>query len=66
MMMIKKYLTAMGEMRNAYKILGGKPDGKRLLSRAGHRWENNNKMDLAVHRGQWLAFVNMVINLWVA
>jgi len=36
----------MGEMRNAYRILVRKPEGKRLL--AGHRcrWEDNIRMDL--------------------
>jgi hypothetical protein len=36
----------MGEMRNVYKIFIGKPEGKRPLRRAGHRWGNNIKMDL--------------------
>jgi hypothetical protein len=30
-----------------------------------HRWENNNKIDMALHRDQWQAFVNMVIKLLV-
>jgi hypothetical protein len=33
-------------MRNAYKILVGKPDGKRPLRRPRHIWEDNIKMDL--------------------
>jgi hypothetical protein len=33
-------------MRNAYKILAGKPEGNRPLGRPRHRWENNIKMDL--------------------
>jgi hypothetical protein len=36
----------MGEMRNAYKILVGKPERKRPLRRPGHRWEDNIKVDL--------------------
>jgi hypothetical protein len=36
----------MGEMRNAYKILVTKSEGKRLLGRHKHRWENNIRMDL--------------------
>jgi hypothetical protein len=31
----------MGEMRNAYKILAGKPEGKRSFERPRHRWEDN-------------------------
>jgi hypothetical protein len=36
----------MGEKRNAYRVLVGKPEGKRPLGRPRRRWENNNKMDL--------------------
>jgi hypothetical protein len=36
----------MGEMRNAYKILVKKPEGKMPLVRFRHRWEDNIKMDL--------------------
>jgi hypothetical protein len=34
------------EMRNAYKILVGKPEGKRPLRRPRRRWKDNIKMDL--------------------
>jgi hypothetical protein len=36
----------MGEMRNAYKILVGKPARKRPLRRPRCRWEDNIKIDL--------------------
>jgi hypothetical protein len=36
----------MGEMRNAYGILVGKPKGKRSLRRPRRRWVDNIKMDL--------------------
>jgi hypothetical protein len=36
----------MGERRNAYSILVGKPEGKRPLGRPRRRWVNNIKMDL--------------------
>jgi hypothetical protein len=35
----------MGERRGVYRILVGKPEGKRLLGRLRRRWENNIKMD---------------------
>jgi hypothetical protein len=35
-----------GEMRNAYKILIGKPEGKRQFGRSMLRWENNTTTDL--------------------
>jgi hypothetical protein len=34
-------LISAGEVRNAYKILVGNPEGKRLVGRIGHRWEDN-------------------------
>ncbi|KAJ4435817.1 hypothetical protein ANN_18436 [Periplaneta americana] len=36
----------MGESRNAYRVLGGRPEGKRPLRRPRRRWEDNIKMDL--------------------
>jgi hypothetical protein len=36
----------MGETWNAYRILVGKPQGKRPLGRPRHRWVDNIKMDL--------------------
>jgi hypothetical protein len=35
-----------GERRVAYRVLVGKPEGKRPLGRPGRRWEDNIKMDL--------------------
>jgi hypothetical protein len=68
----------MGEMRNAYNILVGKPDGKKPLGRPRHRWEDNIRMDLSeigwevvdwIHRAQdrhqLQALVNTVMNLRV-
>jgi hypothetical protein len=37
---------AHGEVRNAYNILVGKPEGRRPLGRPRQRWEYNIKMDL--------------------
>ena len=36
----------MGDRRGVYRVLVGKPEGKRLLGRPRRRWENNIKMDL--------------------
>ncbi|KAJ4444873.1 hypothetical protein ANN_06670 [Periplaneta americana] len=36
----------MGESRNAYRVLVGRPEGKRSLGRPRRRWEGNIKMDL--------------------
>jgi hypothetical protein len=41
-----KACSTHGEMRNAYRVLVGKPDGKIPLGRPRHRWEGNTKMDL--------------------
>jgi hypothetical protein len=62
----------------AYRVLVGKPEGKRLLGRPRHRWEDNSKMDLrnwvggmawidlAQDRDRWQALVKSVMNLWVS
>jgi hypothetical protein len=36
----------MGEGRNVYRVLVGKPEGKRPLDRPRHRWEDRIKLDL--------------------
>jgi hypothetical protein len=36
----------MGERRGLYRVLVGKPEGKRPLGRPTRRWEDNIKMDL--------------------
>jgi hypothetical protein len=66
------------EMKNAYRILVRKPEGKRPLGRRRHRWEDNIRMDLReiigeclnwIHlpqdREQWWTVVNTVMNLRV-
>jgi hypothetical protein len=68
----------MEEGRGAYKVLVGRPEGKRPPGRPRRRWEDNIKMDLteigidganwirlAQDRVQWSAFVNTVMNLRV-
>jgi hypothetical protein len=44
---------ALGEKRNAYRILIGKPERKRSLGRCKRRWEDNIKMDLGER--EWAA-----------
>jgi hypothetical protein len=40
------HVTRMGEGRNLYRVLVGKPDRKRPLGRARHRWQDGIKTDL--------------------
>jgi hypothetical protein len=48
----------MGERRGAYRILVGRPEGRRLLGRPRRRWENNIKMDLQeVGWGAWTGLI---------
>jgi hypothetical protein len=43
----------MGERRGAYRVLVGKPEGKRPLGRPGHRWEFIVWMDLKSAGREW-------------
>ncbi|KAJ4432195.1 hypothetical protein ANN_20811 [Periplaneta americana] len=43
----KGHVARIGESRNAYRVLVGRPEGKRPLERPRHRWEDNIKMDLS-------------------
>jgi hypothetical protein len=67
------------EKRNAYRLLVGKPEGKRPLGRPIRRWVVNIRMDLgevgwdgvdwidlAQDRNRWRALVNSVLNLRVS
>jgi hypothetical protein len=57
----------MGEKRNAYRDLFGKPEGNRLIGRLRHRYKDSTKMDLRErrcgNRDQWRALVKMVMKL---
>jgi hypothetical protein len=68
----------MGEVRNAYNILVGKPEERRPLGRPRRRWEDNINMDLgeigfgdvawihlALDGDRWRALVNTVMSLRV-
>jgi hypothetical protein len=72
------HVARMGEERNMYRVLIGKPEGKRPLGRPRHRWEDGLSMDLreigwgsvdwiqlAQDRDRWRALVNTVMNLQV-
>jgi hypothetical protein len=39
------HVALMGERRGAYRVLVGKPEGRRPLGRPRHGWEDNIKMD---------------------
>jgi hypothetical protein len=41
-----EHAARMGEQRKAYRLLVGKPEGRRLLGRPRHWWADNNRMDL--------------------
>jgi len=41
-----EHVAHMEDMRNAYKISVGKPEGKRPFGEPGHRWEDNIRMYL--------------------
>ena len=43
---LAEHVAGMGMRRGAYRILVGKPEGRRPLQRPRHRWEDNIKIDL--------------------
>jgi hypothetical protein len=71
-----KLVARMRKIRSVYRMLGGKPEGKKPLGRPRRRWEKNIRMDLgeiewegvdwidmAQDRDQWRTVVNTVMNL---
>jgi hypothetical protein len=69
------HVARMGEKRNAYRLLVGKPEGKRPLGRSRRRWVDNIRMalgevawgdvdwiGLAKDRNRWRTLVNLVLN----
>jgi hypothetical protein len=73
-----EHVARMGEVRGAYIILVGRPEGRRPLGGPRRRWEDNIKMDLrevefgdvdwidlAQDRDKWRTLVNTVMNLRV-
>jgi len=72
------HVAHMDDRRGVYRVLVGKPEGKRPLERPRRRWEDNIKkslqevgcgsmdwIELAHDRGRWRAVVNAVMNLQV-
>jgi hypothetical protein len=72
------YVARIEERRNVYKVLVGKPEGKRSLGRPKCRWEDKIKnhlhevgcgamdwIELAQDRGMWGAHLNVVMNILV-
>jgi hypothetical protein len=70
------HVARMQEGRRAFKIVTGKPTGKRPLGRLGRKWEDNIRMDLedicvnagnwadsAKERDYWKSLVNAALNL---
>jgi len=49
----------MGESRGVYRVLVGKPEGKRPLGRPRHRWEENIKMDLQKVGCEGMAWIDL-------
>jgi hypothetical protein len=73
-----EHVARMGEEKNVYKVLIGKPEGKGPLGRPRHSWEDGIRMvlreigwgnvdwiQLAQDRDGWWALVNTVMNLQV-
>jgi hypothetical protein len=72
------HVLCMGEGRGVYRVLVGRPEGKRPLGRPRRRWEDNIKMELSeegIDEANWIqlaqgrvqgrACVNTVMNLQV-
>jgi hypothetical protein len=72
------HVAGMGVERKVYKVLVGKPEGKRPFGRPRRRWENEVRMDLreiglggvdwirlTQNRDRWRAVVSAVMNLRV-
>ena len=72
------HVARMGEERGVYRVLVGKPEGRRPLGRPRRRWADNIRTDLqevrcvymdwiglAQDRDRWRTLMSAVMNLWV-
>jgi len=72
------HVARTGESTGVYRVLVGKPEGKRPLGKSRCRWEDNTEtdlqevrwggmdcIDLAQNRDRWRALVNTATKLWV-
>jgi len=72
------HVTRMGEEKGVYRVLVGKPEGRRQLGRSRRRWVDNNRTDLqevvcgyidwiglVQDRDRWRTLVSAVMNLGV-
>jgi hypothetical protein len=72
------HVARLGEGRGVYRVLVGHPEGKKLLGRPRHSWEDTSKMDsqemgcggvdwieLAQHRDRWRPLANAIMILRV-
>ena len=78
LLLLSGHVARMGEERGMYRVLVGKPEGKRPLERPRRRWVDNIRIDLrevgcgymdwiglAQDRDRWRTLVSAVINLRV-
>jgi len=72
-------VARMGDRRGTYRVLVGRPEGRRPLGRPRRRWEDNIKVDLhevgwggmdwidlAQDKDTWRALVIIVMNVWAS
>jgi len=63
-MRLTGHVASMGEKRSAYKILVGKPEGRRPFGRPKCRLENNIKMDLQKIKWGWSGLI--CLRIWTS